>query len=45
MYQHSRINGRIEPWGKAASSFVAKILSNAEVIVLEAEENRLSGEA
>ena len=30
--------GRIEPWGKAASSFVAKILSNAEVIVLEAEE-------
>ena len=30
--------GRIEPWGKEASKFVADILSNAAVIVLEAEK-------
>jgi micrococcal nuclease len=30
--------GRIEPWGKEASKFVADILSSAEVIVLEAEK-------
>lgn len=30
--------GRIEPWGKEASKFVANILSNAFIIVLEAEK-------
>ena len=30
--------GRIDPWGKAASKFVADILSKATTIVLESEE-------
>lgn len=30
--------GRIDPWGKAASAFVAGVLKNATLIVCEAEE-------
>ncbi|TVP94012.1 MAG: hypothetical protein EA374_08125 [Acholeplasmatales bacterium] len=32
--------GRIEPWGRAASTFVCEILERAETIVIEADPNR-----
>jgi len=31
--------GRIEPWGQAASDYVCDVLTNAEVIVLQADPN------